>query len=131
MTLAKTYPSAGPSQGGPAPDTVEVGQWYWVKGKKPWFGCVVHIGSNYVEVEQPRGGSTRIHVDDFWARCTFESNPDAVIDGMIARYQEQVQKLLGRVKEVTASLAIAPSPALQAASETRALSLRGSGQDMG
>lgn len=109
-----------------APETIEVGQWYWVKGDKGrWFGCIVHVGSNYVEVESPRRGTTRIHFDEFWDLCKFEPQPDAVIEKKIAQYQREVGQLLGRVKEVTAQLAITPSPMLNGAGETQALALRG------
>jgi hypothetical protein len=117
----------------------EVGQWYWVDhedDKNRWFGCVIRIGSNYIELQSPEveGGGyfqERIHHDEFWDRCKLEPDPDGVINGRIERYQKKVGKLMGQVKAVTARLAISPSPELQAHSETQALAVRGSGdQDM-
>src|SRR5829696_1703153 len=89
-----------------SPDTIEVGQWYWVQyeqeeeKKEPWFGCVVHLGTNYAELENPRRGTTRIHFDEFWKVCKYELNPDAVIKSKIEHYRTKVARLLGRVKEV-------------------------------
>lgn len=52
----------------------EVGQWYWVKDddKKgtEWFGCITHVGSNFVELESPHSHHhghrvVRVHFDNF------------------------------------------------------------------
>lgn len=130
--LAPETSLVDPTQTGEAsqPESIEVGQWYWVteENDKRWFGCVVRLGSNYAKVENPRHGSTRIHFDDFHKVCTFEPNPDKVIDDRIRGYQQEVGVLLGRVKEVTASLAIAPGPALNGGNETQALALRSQDQ---
>lgn len=126
----------------------EVGQWYWVGQEAGdedddgdedgrWFGCVIHIGSNYVGLQSPPHGKhgscrvERVHVDEFWDRCELEPDPDSVINGEIERYQKEVNRLMGRVKDVTARLAVAPSPELYSGSETQALAIRNEGdQDM-
>jgi hypothetical protein len=115
-------------------DTPEVGQWYWVDGEdhrgkpKRWLGCVVRLGSNYVKLEAaPGGGSARVHNDEFWDECIFEPNPDDYIDSKIQHYQDEVHRLMGRVKEVTARLAVAPSPELHSGDETQALAIRNAG----
>lgn len=111
-------------------DQVGVGQWYWVRGKEgEWLGCAVHVGSNFVEVEGTGGGSVRIHVDDFDETCRREKRPEAVIDAQVAFHQGNVNGLLGRVKEITASLAITQGPLL-GGNETKALAVRGQNQDM-
>jgi hypothetical protein len=130
--LAPVTTVADAAQEGEAflPESVEVGQWYWVNPtdkENRWFGCVVRIGTNYVKVEGPRGGSCRIHFDEFYDTCKYEPNPDAIINGKIAGLQRDVSALLDRVKEVTAQLAIGPSPLL-GASETQALAVRGQDQ---
>lgn len=127
-------PSGKSAVDGEPEDLIQIGQWYWVKNQKdkdPWFGCVVHVGTNYAEVQAPRYGSSRIHFDNFFSICSLEPNPDAVIDKEISEHQTEVNRLLGRVKEVTAQLSIVPNPLLQSGNETRALALRGPGQDMG
>ena len=54
-------------------ETIEVGQWYWVlnnvdykKDPKPdWLGCIMQIGSNYVELNAPsapQGGTKYVRV---------------------------------------------------------------------
>jgi len=115
----------------------EVGQWYWVKDddeddEKPdrWLGCVVWLGSNYIKIEG-LSGAIRIHVNNFDNRCEVESDPDSYIDGRIKHYSDKVAQLMGRVKELTSRLGVAPSPMLAAGSETKALALIGGGADMG
>lgn len=135
------------------PASPRVGRWYWVgiskkrnkKSKKTrgfsrdddaWLGCVTSLGTNYVELEGPDGrnssNTARVHVDEFWDTCEHVPDPDRVIGERIARHQAEVERLMGEVKDVTARLAIAPGPALTTGgSETRALALRGTGQDVG
>ncbi len=107
------------------PDTEEplrVGDWYWVNGDDgPWFACIVHLGSNYAELEAPDGGSARILYQNFDDECSRELQPDAYIDERIGHYQNKVHQLMGRVKELTARLGVGPSRELSAGSETAAL----------
>jgi hypothetical protein len=127
--LIKGAPAAESTPG----STVQVGQWYWVRDSDGdrWFGCAVHIGSNYVQVAAPChdgcSSGARIHNDDFWDVCEHEPNPDAVIGSRIEQYQAEVATLMGRVQEVTARLGVAPSPSLGAGDETSALALRNHG----
>lgn len=113
----------------------EVGQWFWVKPDKEdgkrWLGCIVHVGSNHVQLE---GVSyrARVHFDDFHEELSPEPEPDAYIDGRIKHYQDEANRLMGRVKELTARLGVAPSPELTAGSETAALArVTSSSTDMG
>lgn len=116
----------------PIPEEVEIGQWYWVKDKKKtWFGCVVHVGSNYVEMSDIYEGTCRIHFDDFHKECTRELEPDKVIQEHITKHQTEVNYLMGRVAEITARLGVAPSPELGSGNETQALARVTEGQDYG
>lgn len=126
LVAATVENSAATEQEGDAVHALEVGQWYWVKdGKdKRWFGCIVHVGSNFATLESPAGGTQRIHFDEFLGTCTLEPQPDAVIQRHICRHQEEVRALLAEVKTVTAALAIGQSPLL-GAGETQALAVRG------
>lgn len=136
---------------GEDPRVPAVGKWYWVKSEdhegKPrrWFGCVVHIGSNYVELRGPNTrvstNVARVHASDFWQECEHVPDPDDVISAKIAHHQEQVKFLMNEVRDVTAKLAIQAGPELSGggmlaesgqSSETRALALRsGPEQDLG
>lgn len=89
--------------------TLEIGKWFWVKDDDgdEWFGCIVHIGSNYAEVSNVHRGSCRIHFDEFDAMCRFEPAPTAFIRSKIQTYQDEVNRLMGRVKELTARLGVA------------------------
>lgn len=55
-------------------DTIELGQWYWVKrdttyeDDEDWLGCVIHVGSNYVELTS---------VQDHQMRSTPETRDDS------------------------------------------------------
>ena len=115
-------------------EEIVVGQWYWIQDKddkKPWFGCVTAVGTNYAELTSTGQGSCRIHFSDFDNWCKREPNPDRIIKGKIEQHQTKTFALLAEVKEVTARLAIAPSPML-GTNETQALALRSAEQpDMG
>lgn len=121
--VAEELPDTGP--------TLEIGQWYWVKGRddKEWFGCITHLGSNYAEMTSAGGSYTRIHFDEFDKECRFEPEPSAYIDGRIQHYQDKVHRLMGRVKEITARLGVTPSPELRSGNETAALAKINAGQD--
>lgn len=105
-----------------------LGQWYWVKDedrvkdpisgewlKKPceWLGCVMHIGSNFVELHAPHGSSgystSRIHFNDFWTELRFEPNAEAVIQRKAAQCQSEAHQLLSQVTALTAQLGVAPT----------------------
>ena len=106
------------------PDPLKIGQWYWVQDEdedEPWFGCITHVGSNYVEMTSTHEDEQRIHFNEFDSRCKLEADPERVISGQILRYQTKVQQLMGRIAEVTSRLGVADSPKLQSGSETAAL----------
>lgn len=132
-------------------DGPKVGIWYWVSGKgeeytydadddeeekkskkkKRWFGCATHVGSNYVEITAPGGAHERIHEDEFYERCELVPDPRGVIDKEVATRQTEVRLLMEEVKAITRRLAVAPTAGmLPAASETQALAVRGSGEDL-
>jgi hypothetical protein len=106
---------------------LEIGQWYWlnVKGEGKVLTCITHVGSNYVEIEGIRkyGGSWRIHLDDFDKKLTPESTPELYINAKIQEHRQQVNVLLDRVKQLTASLGVAPRDAITEKSEGQAQAL--------
>lgn len=114
--------------------TPTVGQWYWIKrddGRK--LGCVNHIGSNFIQVTYvgKYAGTQRFHFDQFFDVFERENDPDAVIEGEIARCQDNVRQLMGRVTELTNRLAVAPRTQLaEPPPETMALSRISSGQNL-
>lgn len=84
-----------------------------------WLGCIMALGSNYVEVAHPQrpdyGLSTeRIHMDEVWARLRFltEEEAQSIIFGNIAKYQEQSARLIANVKEITQRLGLKTAGAL-------------------
>jgi len=89
-------------------DSVEIGQWYWIQyenGHKR-LGCVTQIGTNYVEVTQPGGAYTRVHMDEFDEVLTFEPDHQEVIEGEIKAQRLRVTSLLDQVKAITARLGV-------------------------
>lgn len=103
-----------------------VGQWYWAKGQtwddesaKEWFGCVMGIGSNYVEVRSPAGRYARVHFDDVFTVLRYEPNPEAVIQARVAQWSGESRRLLGEVRDISARLGLKTAGALPAASTPR------------
>lgn len=112
-----------------------LGQWYWLKidgkeeeddegrkTKKPDYKrltCITEIGSNYVEVTGVgrNDPSWRIHLNEFDEELTPESDPTPYIKAKIEGHRQQVSTLLDRVKQITASLGVAPRDAIAEESE--------------
>jgi hypothetical protein len=127
------------------PDSLEVGQWYWVHHKvsdedeTTWtFCCITHLGSNFATLTSCQQGkykdtmTFRIHFDGFFDDLVWVPNAQEVIDGYISHHHSNLHLLMREMKEVTARLAIAPSCELQVDSaETQALSTTLSGQSYG
>jgi hypothetical protein len=88
-----------------------------------WFGCVTHVGSNYVELKGPFGKTVRVHDNDFDKLCTFEPEPDRVIHENVGKQQAEVRGLMGKVRDITARLAVTNGPALPAGAEAGALAV--------
>lgn len=106
---------------------LELGGWYWVKsvaawddeesGRKKgdeyqWFGCAMHIGSNYVEIRSPGSSYTRVHLDDFWNVLCREQNPEAVIAGRVQHWRTRASELVAEIHDVTHRLGVARSMAI-------------------
>lgn len=83
-----------------------------------WLGCLVRIGSNFVEIRQPadRHGhsSIRVHFDEIHSRLVLEKNPDATLQGYISHYHQESQSLLGQIQALTLRLGLSASPMLTA-----------------
>lgn len=107
-------------------EELKIGQWYWIKDEDrdwdadreeyteyyavdPWLGCVTHIGSNYVLIESVGGVTRRVHLDEFDEEVDRpETAPLDVIQGKVGYHHAQVNKLLGKIKQLTAGLGITP-----------------------
>lgn len=121
---------------GEDPTALQVGRWYWVRDvdeeekEARWLGCVVHVGSNYAELEGPSARhceghqSERVHFDEFAETCEFVPDPDTLINAKIGHHQRRAQQLMGQVQELTALLGVqAGQKALPETSETHAITL--------
>lgn len=111
-----------------------LGQWVMVSDEKKtwnkdrqdydvapyeWLGCIMALGSNYVEVAQPQRpgyglGTERIHLDEVWARLHFltEDDAQAIISRNVTKYQERSARLIANVKEITQRLGLKTAGAL-------------------
>ena len=112
-----------------------VGQWYVVSAKSydgekyEWPGCVVGLGSNYIELKGPAGRHSwhheRVHVDEFLERCRRIEDSATFIREKIAHHQRNVRSLLGEASQLAALLGVGPSPQItDGSSETQALAIR-------
>lgn len=110
---------------------IEVGQWYWVNDDEEdeegepqtWFGCAIHVGSNYVKVEGIDGSTLRVHLDEVDDYLTPEQDPRGVLDGRAQHYKDRVTVLMEKVNAVTARLGVSPRAGIdhKPESETYAL----------
>lgn len=118
----------------------EIGQWFWVcknDDDKPWLGCTVFIGSNFVKLNGPAGGrgtyTTRIHVNDIESSLTFVPNHKEVLASKIQEAQNRVTALMDEVKALTSSLGVAPVERIENLGESsgKALATLSSAVDIG
>ncbi len=109
-----------------AEDLLEPGQWFWIatdsekSWDRPgaWIGCVTHVGSNYAEVQSVDGGASRVALSRFDEIATREFHPEIFIRSKVEEFRGEVGRLLGRVREITASLGVAPREVLAVQSQT-------------
>lgn len=114
---------------------VTIGQWYWFTENDedhPRFVCVVYVGSNYALVMSVRGGSWRVHFDDFAARCTRETSPDRVLDDGTNAVRDRLRELMGEVYEIYKKIGIPVDPrALQDPTGSSALAVLSDQHNLG
>jgi len=114
---------------------IQVGDWYWVTLKEDpeFFACVVKIGSNFVEFEDPYENHERVHFDEFEKRCRKESDPEKVIRERQGHFQGIVREKLGEIQKLTARLGLTKGQHLGGGqpSESRALSVLSETADVG
>lgn len=126
------------------PNAPVVGRWYMVKGnrkdddEKPtddeskadyepsWLGCVIHVGSNYAEVEGIRF-TRRVHFDHLEKILTPVDDPEPIIQGEITAATTKVRELMEDVKRVAYKLGVAPTAS---PNETQAIAVRGQGDEI-
>jgi len=90
------------------PSRINVGDWYWVDEgeEEKWFGCVIAVGSNYVEIGSPprkmdwSPHSSRIHLEDFDECCTKEDDPETVIARKVRRYEGIINTTAEKIRQL-------------------------------
>jgi hypothetical protein len=123
-----------------------LGDWLWVPcdSRDPresdqeswWLGCVMHVGSNYVQLQEPPRGkygshrTARVHLDEL-STCRPVHDPDAVIAERIAEAQQTLAGLMAEVQRVVGQLGVTTAGNLPAHAETTALARLGEAQDVG
>jgi hypothetical protein len=107
-------------------DQPRLGQWYWVPGihrtygkndktkeeKYEWLGCVMKIGSNFIELHSPHSDhhgyrEERVHLDDLLS-IRLEENPQQVIKENIDHWQHESRNLLNDIRNLVARLGLDP-----------------------
>lgn len=124
--LGKRPPSGTPLDSN---EEIRVGQWYWWKhpydyqgSAEEYLACVVHVGSNYVEIDPVTSSNVRVHLNDFDKKCRLEPDPEPIIKAKVDHAQARAVRLMGEVHELTARLALGSEPGLTSgASEGQAL----------
>ena len=132
-------------------DTIEVGQWYWVKSinKKwnkekqdydvtpfEWLGCVMHVGSNYLQLGGPAQGVSddleeysdgsldcRVHFDNFYEELRPEPSPEQYISARVAHFQRLASENLAAVQSLTARLGVSRQKMLPGAASSTAVAV--------
>ena len=108
----------------------KLGNWFWVKTSKKdrhdikdgrWLGCVMEVGSNYVEIHQPESKNKgyvcqRIHFSDVHETLEYEPNPSTAIKNFIDKYQSIAASHLNEIKAISARLGVSLQPSLMQAS---------------
>ena len=118
---------------------LKLGDWVWVleegtsgrrKDPRTWFGCITHVGTNYVQVTEPARDRCqeviRVHFNDVPAVLRYEPDHASVIASKIAHYQGRVSAGLKRAREISYRLGLASRSlggASSAGNETMSLSL--------
>jgi len=96
---------------------VELGQWWWYSYTRMdveyrVLRCITEVGSNYVNLSAPSSreagtaSDIRIHMKNITKCMEFEPNADKVIKDFIGQYQNEVNLLMGEIKEVTMRLGV-------------------------
>lgn len=101
----------------------KLGNWFWVQEKNydgemiEWFGCVMKIGSNFLEIHEPHNTydsyrTKRVHFSDAYKTLRHESQATSVIQQKVARYQSQSMDLMQKIQDLTMRLGIDLRPSL-------------------
>ena len=98
---------------------LRVGTWVWCYDREPdedddiegWVGCVTHVGSNYVKVEDPHSArnsyhSTRVHYDEVADTLETEPDPEKVIGENADACKTHLEELLGKVRGLLETLGL-------------------------
>lgn len=79
-----------------------------------WLGCLIAIGSNYVEIAHPDergiGSRTRIHFDNFAANLQLEPNAEQVIAEFAQHFRDKSNRCLQQIQAITARLGLNRMP---------------------
>jgi hypothetical protein len=101
---------------------IRIGEWYWLRmfdgDKAERMACVTEIGSNYVELKDVYGHNNRVHLNDFDRTCRKEPDPQSVIRAEVDGWRTLVQKKLGEIRDLMASLGISKNEKLERAGES-------------
>ena len=111
--------------------SVVVGTWYYVKtenykGEKyESFSCVTHVGSNYVQFEDPFRNDLRIHFNEFHERCKLVEDPQKVILDNATQTRDALRLKMNAVQELVKELGFTSAQEAAGSSERALVPLKG------
>lgn len=118
-------------------DAVQPGQWFWYSDSdKRMMVCVMHVGTNYVEVETPpsaRGASwsTRVHRSDFEKTLEPVENPALAIQQEVDRYEKAMNDNMLAIQQLTEQLGVAQAAYKATDGNDKGLAVMSSQVDLG
>lgn len=100
-------------------EDLKIGTWVWVYNRKPdendeiegWFGCVTHVGSNYVLVTEPHSErfshkETRVHFNEIVDVLEVEPDPDRILSEYAEECKAEVRQLLNKARKLLEHLGL-------------------------
>jgi hypothetical protein len=96
-----------------------------------WIGCVVEVGSNYIQLKAVDDSSLRVHLDNVDQHLVRIPDPGRLIERKTALLKSQMDGYMREVVALTSRLGVASAGALTTGSEVAALALRPSSEPVG
>jgi hypothetical protein len=100
-----------------------LGSWWWVREpeKDDWLGCVMQIGSNFVELKSPIGIDQRIHLDQIDIRLRVAPDAAEYIAQRVGEYQVRSRGIIQQIQDVSNRLGLNPLALADASSTALAV----------
>lgn len=102
----------------------KLGDWYWFIGKHTWvdadekkagikvgdpyewLGCVLKIGSNFIELHSPSRSYVRVHFDELAECARYEPNAKQIVGSAIEHHQQRAREITHDIQQVAQRLGL-------------------------